>query len=369
VTTQRVPLTLLGERRTRVLDAAARRAIDVVVVTRPEHVRYLSGVDAYALLICPLRTTLVAAKGLARSDELERQGIGLVEYAAYDPERRIDPVMAAAAATDAEIVTWQPRRLGCDLGGVCGPIGSLHRGEVIDLDATFASIRRPKDAWEIDQLRRRVKILEGGLTAARAVARSGATEIDVLAATARDISGALGGPVRLDHSIGAGPRSAERNPQASPAELVEGDLLLLDLYPPLDGYFADLCRTWSIGRPTVEGERLHRAVIDALRAAEDVLGPDVPVAEVDNAVRTSLRRAGDLDLSMAHHSGHGIGIFAWDEPWIGRGSSGTLVAGDVIAIEPGAYLSGMGGVRVEGNYLVTENGYQRLDSFSEALAP
>ena len=70
---------------------------------------------------------------------------------------------------------------------------------------------------------------------------------------------------------------------------------------------------------------------------------------------------------MGHHSGHGIGLLAWEEPWIGPDAPGTLAEGMTIAIEPGLYLPGWGGMRLEGNYLVTASGFERLDRFPSAL--
>ena len=156
-------------------------------------------------------------------------------------------------------------------------------------------------------------------------------------------------------------------PVASDRRLIEGDLVLVDLYPNVAGFVADLSRTWTVGRSTRVARVLHDAASAALRAAEGNLGPGVATADIDRAVRSTLRAHGDFDTTMGHHSGHGIGIRAWDEPWIGPGSSGVLEVGDVVAIEPGAYSPGIGGVRLEGDYLITATGFDRLDHYSEQL--
>ena len=192
-------------------------------------------------------------------------------------------------------------------------------------------------------------------------------EIDVATAALRAISLELGEVVSLDHNVGSGPRSALPDPHASPREIADGELVLVDLYPPLRGYFADLCRTWVVGSAPTEAAHQHEAVLAALRSGERLLGPGVPVAAIDRAVRQSLRASGGFDASMGHHTGHGLGIFAWEHPWIGSGSDETLMPGDVVALEPGAYRPGFGGVRVEGNYLITADGYERIDTLAEDL--
>ena len=84
-------------------------------------------------------------------------------------------------------------------------------------------------------------------------------------------------------------------------------------------------------------------------------------------MRETLGAASGYDRTMTHHSGHGFGLLAWEDPWLGPGVGGPLVAGTVLAIEPGLYLPGWGGMRLEGNYLITPTGHERLDAFPSAL--
>ena len=364
------PFSLLRERRDRVAELAAAKGLCAVLVTRPEHVRYLTGVSAANPVFAWLGLSegaVLGRSGTFDTESVAGQGLEALSYTAYEPDHLVDPVAQAIEALDTMVRLRATGRIGTDLCGVRWRIGALQEHEIVDLAEDFSRIRRPRDAWEIARLRNCVTALEAGFIAGRACAVPGATELGVHTAISGAIANAVGRPVRLDHNIGSGPRGAEPDPQATARSLEDGDLLIVDLYPPLDGYVVDLTRTWAIGSLSTSGERLQHAACAALRAAEATLGPGTPAADVDRAVRSALRMIDGLDRSMSHHAGHGIGLFAWDAPWIGRGSADRLMAGDTIAIEPGAYVAGVGGVRLEGNYLITADGYERLDTYPEDL--
>jgi Xaa-Pro aminopeptidase len=366
----RAPLEAIAARRARLVEESARESLDAILVFRPEHVRYLTGIDGTgprALLIGRGTMSMVAPAETTDADLLASQGIDLVTYRAYAPEVLVDRAVAFDAALGSIVRSFGSGRVACDIGDLHGRLAGLRSIDIVDAEATFARARRPRDRWEVGELRARVAILDAALRAGRRVARTGATELDVALRVAAEISTLLGEMVALDHNIGSGPRSALADPQATTRTFTEGDLLLVDLYPLLRGYYADLTRTWSVGPPTSEARRMHEAVVTALRAGEELLEPGAPVAAIDAAVRRALRSAGGRDASMGHHSGHGLGIFAWEHPWIGSGSGETLLPGDVVALEPGTYLAGVGGVRIEGDYLITDNGHERLDALDEDL--
>jgi Xaa-Pro aminopeptidase len=102
-------------------------------------------------------------------------------------------------------------------------------------------------------------------------------------------------------------------------------------------------------------------------AAEASLRPGTPVSRIDDAIRAALRAAGRYETTMGHQSGHRIGLLSWEAPWIGPDAPGTLAEGMTMAIEPGLYLPDWGGMRLEGNYLVTASGFERLDRFPSVL--
>jgi Xaa-Pro aminopeptidase len=180
---------------------------------------------------------------------------------------------------------------------------------------------------------------------------------------------AVGDDGEPDWLIGSGPRSALPEPRASDRRLAVGEPVLLDVYPAVAGHVADLSRTVVVGDGRSSWEEPHASVRTALEAAASELRPGATGRMVAATMRESLARdAGDLAASMTHHAGHGLGILAWEEPWIGAGDPTPLAPGHVIALEPGLYRSD-GGVRVEGMWLVTESGAERLDRAPDGPDP
>jgi Xaa-Pro aminopeptidase len=152
--------------------------------------------------------------------------------------------------------------------------------------------------------------------------------------------------------------------------LADGDLLVLDFGGVLDGYCSDLTRTVAIGRPSAESRRLYDAVSDAQQAAIAAVRPGVEASAVDAAARSVLEGRG-LGEAFGHGTGHGLGLAVHEEPRIGRPRPDSppvlLAPGMVFTIEPGAYLPGFGGVRIEDDVLVTDTGCEVLTTVRRDL--
>jgi Xaa-Pro aminopeptidase len=142
---------------------------------------------------------------------------------------------------------------------------------------------------------------------------------------------------------------------------------VLDFGGVLDGYCSDLTRTVSVGPPSADARSLYDAVHDAQQAAIEVVRPGVESIAVDAAARSILQARG-LGEAFGHGTGHGLGLDVHEEPRVSRPRadlpSVRLEPGMVFTIEPGAYLPGFGGVRIEDDVLVTDSGYELLTSVS-----
>jgi Xaa-Pro aminopeptidase len=349
------------------------RALGAVVLTRPEHLRYLAGTHAgglpAGLILTRTIGVLVAADGSVPPDTLRPLDIELCVYRGYEAGRLVDHAGRMLEALDAAA-----RRLG--LRGSVGveaahvthaALRAIPDAVPQDVAATLARWREVKDDTERALIQDRVAALDAAYAAVRSAIHPGATERDVLAAAYRALLERVDEPLVLNYNLASGLRTAQDNPRATARRLEAGDLVLVDLYPVLDGYVADLTRTFVVGKPTTLQRERHAALEAALQAAESCLRPGASVSRIDDAIRAALRAAGGYETTMGHHSGHGIGLLAWEEPWIGPDTPGTLTEGMTIAIEPGLYLPGWGGMRLEGNYLVTASGFERLDRFPSAL--
>jgi Xaa-Pro aminopeptidase len=174
----------------------------------------------------------------------------------------------------------------------------------------------------------------------------------------------------FDTIVASGPNSALPHHRAGDRALETGDLVVLDFGGVLGGYCSDLTRTVSVGQPSPEAIRLHAAVRDAQAAAIEAVRPGMTTTDVDGAARQVLVAHG-LGEAFGHGTGHGLGLDVHEDPRVSRPQSDApperLEPGMVFTIEPGAYVPGFGGVRIEDDVLVTETGCQVLTSVPRDL--
>lgn len=166
--------------------------------------------------------------------------------------------------------------------------------------------------------------------------------------------------------VAAGPRSALPHWRASAQPLPRAGFVVLDFGVILAGYCSDMTRTVHVGRPTARARQMYRAVRQAQQAAIAAVRPGIAASQVDRAARSVLRRAG-LASYFTHSTGHGVGLEIHEPPRLGKGQRDILQPGMVITIEPGIYLAGQGGVRIEDMVVVTDNGCEVLTPTSKEL--
>jgi Xaa-Pro aminopeptidase len=166
--------------------------------------------------------------------------------------------------------------------------------------------------------------------------------------------------------VAAGKRSALPHGRASRAAIPARGFVVCDFGVILSGYCSDRTRTVHVGRPTVEARRMYEAVREAQSAAIEMVRAGVSVGEVDHAARKLLKAQG-LARHFTHSTGHGVGLEIHEPPRIAAGQTEILRPGMVITIEPGVYIAGKGGVRIEDMVVVTERGCEILIPTSKEL--
>jgi len=223
--------------------------------------------------------------------------------------------------------------------------------------------RLVKDAYEIATLRDAAARLTPVAASAFEAVAAGGSERAVAAVLEAALRRAGYERPAFDTIVASGPNAALPHHRAGDRILSAGDLVVLDFGGVLDGYCSDLTRTVSIGPPSPDARRLYTAVYDAQQAAIESISPGVESVTVDAAARSILQERG-LGEAFGHGTGHGLGLDIHEEPRISRPRadipSVRLEPGMVVTIEPGAYLPGFGGVRIEDDILVTETGYEVL---------
>ena len=239
--------------------------------------------------------------------------------------------------------------------------------ECQDTSQVVGSLRVCKDADEIAAMRRAVKMTQDALEATLPLIKIGMTEKEIAAELVVQLL-RHGSQSELPFApiVSGGPNSA--NPHASPSDrkLRPGDLLVVDWGAAADGYISDLTRTFAVGEVDAECRKIHAIVLEANAAGRAAAKPGVPCSAVDQAARAVIEKAG-YGQHFTHRTGHGIGLEAHEDPYMRGDNLQLLEPGMAFTVEPGIYLPGRNGVRIEDNVVITENGAECLSDMPREL--
>jgi Xaa-Pro aminopeptidase len=333
--------------------------VDALVVSTPANIRYLSGFAGSTawLLVRPTEVRILT-DGRYRAEVQAGMGEGRLLPMALDlVESGYDARLGTTlAASGLRRVAFEAGHL--TVAGVRRWQGVAPGVEWIPSEDLVEQRRMIKDAYELDLLRRGgAKLAEVATRLVELVAK-GRTERDVARAIEAAIEAVGFERPAFETIVASGPNSAYPHARPTDRRLTDGDLVVLDFGGVLDGYCVDLTRMAAVGALTSEARGLVDAVVEAQREALGTVRPGATSADVDRAARGSLEGRG-LGPAFSHGTGHGLGLEVHEAPRISRAESGqvtTLVAGMVFTIEPGAYVEGVGGVRMEDDVVVTANG-------------
>ncbi|MEI8367855.1 MAG: Xaa-Pro peptidase family protein [Planctomycetia bacterium] len=359
-------------RQRRLRERLAPVAPDLVVLTSPEHVQYLTGhrwdyrwgraplaaIDAAGelLLVCPDKVVDAAAADDVRTYESK-----------WRSTLRLDQRQASAAV----LADWLsgrtvPRRVAVEYSACCPHVTRLFPdAELIDVDPLLWDLRRRKDADELGLLRRATDATGAMYRTARAMIEPGVSELAVFSAlqgTAVEACGEMLTDTGNDYASGVrGGAPRARGARA-------GELYILDLGPAYRGYFSDNARTVSVDRrPTDPQAAACERVCGAFQIVERMGRPGVSCRDIYAEVHAWLNGVPSLG-SWNSHLGHGIGLFVHETPHLNPSWDDTLEEGDVIAVEPALYGPDLGvGIRIENDYLVTPTGLELLSPFPLGL--
>jgi Xaa-Pro aminopeptidase len=233
--------------------------------------------------------------------------------------------------------------------------------------SSLAAMRRQKDPDEVELLRRCMRATEAGHEWARANIQPGMTELDVYCGVNAACIQATGQAVIVYGDFAVSPGPERRGGPPTSRVVQAGDMFILDYSVVIGGYRSDFTNTLVVGRkPTADQRTLYDLCMQAMSAGEKELRAGTACLDVYLAVRGAFEKAGMAE-HFPHHAGHGIGLTHPEAPFFVREGNETLLSGDVVTLEPGLYVAGIGGIRIEHNYLVTEQSHERLSAHTIAL--
>ena len=235
-----------------------------------------------------------------------------------------------------------------------------------EADHIFSRLRTVKDADEIAAMRRAARIAEEALHRTLDAFSVGMTEKEVAAELL--VNMLKGGAERMPFEpiVVSGPNSALPHALPGQRRVERGDLLLLDFGVTVDNYVSDITRTFAVGEIGDEMRRIYDLVLKANEAGRKIAGPGVSGQAIDRATRKVIVDGGYGEY-FRHRTGHGLGMDGHEPPYVVEGNAVPFEAGNVVTIEPGIYLDGRGGVRIEDDVVITADGAESLTTFPREL--
>lgn len=228
------------------------------------------------------------------------------------------------------------------------------------LDGIIDMLRAVKSSLELERIRSALALCNLSQVETKKLIQPGKTEIEIWGALRGRLEIAAGGHLPILEDFIAGKHTADIGGFPRNYVLEATDPVISDIMLRLDGYWGDITGTYFVGEPNVELAKVYKVVLDTLRKGIKAVKPGVKACDLDNLLRSSIREHGYPP--HPHHSGHGIGTSYHEEPRLVPYNKLKLESGMVVTLEPGIYLPGMGGVRLEDVVLVTANGCEVLTS-------
>lgn len=351
------------EARLNALRAKLReRQLDAILISHPSNRRYITGFtgsSGFALVTLQEAILLTDFRYIKQAEE-QSPHFKIVRHSrqVFDTLRETCRELGLSSlAFEKDHLTYgQVEKLREALDGL----------STVPVSGLIESLRMVKDEQELAILRKAVAIVDEVFNRIIQEIRPGLQEreIAVRMETMMRELGASGSA--FDIIVASGPRSALPHGVASERVLEKGDLITLDFGAVYQGYCSDLTRTVMLGEPSPKQREIYEIVKEAQQAAVDGIRPGITGREADAIAREKIAAAGYGDY-FGHGTGHGIGLDVHESPTVSPFGEQVLAPGMVVTVEPGIYLPEFGGVRIEDDVVVTENGHEVLTQSSKEL--
>ena len=340
--------------------------VDALLVTRLPNVAYLTGFTGSAGMLFAARddAILVTDGRYAQQSEEQITASGAdvrIEIATTQAEQRA--VLSAAAAT--------PHRLGLESEGVTWAqqrtfVEWFPGTELVPTQHLVERLRAVKESGEVARIRAACSIADDALAEVLPTLHGGPTEREFALSLEWAMRQRGATRTSFDTIVAAGPNGAKPHARPTDRAIEASELVVIDFGCVVDGYCSDMTRTVSVGDPGDDARHVWDVVAQSQRAGRDAVRAGVGCADVDRASREVIVDAG-WGEAFAHSTGHGVGLEIHEAPRVSATADATLETGHVVTVEPGVYLPGVGGVRIEDTVVVTPDGADVLTEFPKSL--
>ena len=360
---------MITETASRLAAQMALVGADVLALAPTDSFRYAAGFSPFpderlcVLFVAQGRAALVVPSINAEDVRREAQGVPLFEWKdGEDPEVALGRAISDIGLNSDVTIAVDPEMRA---DAALALQRAMPEARLVDGAAVLRPVREVKTARELDLLISSANTADMAMKSALEACRHGATEADV-AASAVDGFRAAGVDSVSFTIIASGPNGAFPHHHTGNRKLVTGDAVVIDLGAKLAHYSSDLTRMAYLGEPSARYREVHAVVERACAVAIDAVRPGVTCGDIDSAARITIAEAGFGDY-FVHRTGHGMGLSMHEPPWIVLGSEEIVAEGMVFSIEPGIYLPGEFGIRLEDIVRVTMTGCEVLSGMSREL--
>ncbi len=338
-------------RQAKLRQSLASQQLDALVVTLPPDWYYLTGFtgEAGALIVQRSRVTLVTDGRFMVQGRDETSGVQILQHKA-----------GLHAAVGEFLRSTGIRRAGFDPSQLTVAQHSVlrkasgRRCKFERVEGLVAGLRARKDAQELAQMRKAAILASEVVEHAIGLLKPGVRELEVAAEIEFQMRKRGASGPAFESIVAFGERAALPHARPTAKRLRKNELVVLDLGAILGHYCSDITRTVYIGTAPKQVKERYKAVLEAQSAAIAAVRSGATAGEVDSAARTTLAKY-KLDRFFVHSTGHGLGLEVHEDPRVARGQKTRLAPGMVITIEPGVYMAGVGGIRIEDDVAVHED--------------
>ncbi len=352
-------LTSIGERQKAILQRLANHEVDAMLVSSADNRRYLSGFTGSTgwLFLSPERTALLTDGRYWTQLESECPDLEVIRYRAEDGS------MGKVLAGWLQSVEWQGR-LGFESRQLTvADFEALHKDleplALKALPALVEELRQVKDGGELEALKRAAAVADQAFAKALEIFEEGISESDFCIELEYQMRKFGARKPSFDSIVASGPNGAKPHAGVTERSIRAGELVTVDFGVQLDGFMSDMTRTIWIGQLPELETTVYSTVRQAQQAAVDAVKPGLLAKDIDAVARDLIGAAGYRD-AFSHGLGHGIGLAVHELPGMRSTSETELLAGMVVTIEPGIYLAGQTGCRVEDSVIVTAHGCEPI---------
>jgi Xaa-Pro aminopeptidase len=335
-----------------------------MLISNYTNVTYLTGFTGDSSYLFLTKDTTLLITDFRYITQLEDECPGLELFVRSTAENMLDTVATIVQAAKAAKLGIEAASMSVDMYE--GLSEKLEKTELVSTKMVVETFRQVKDKFELSEIRRSIHLAQRAFATMTAALRGDQTEKLIAADLEHQIRLFGGVGCAFPPIVGVGPQAALPHAVPGDSRIADDDFVLIDWGARAGLYLSDLTRVLVTGKISTRLRKVYDIVLTAQQAAINKIGPGVPMSEVDAAARQLIADAGH-GKHFGHGLGHGFGLEIHEQPRLSVNHHEPLMPGMVVTVEPGIYLPGWGGVRIEDDVLVTKSGHEVLSNVPNDL--